>query len=354
MHTYNALVSIIVPTYNRAHVIGETLQSVKNQTYQNWECIIVDDFSTDHTCELINQLSLEDQRFNYLSNQRTKGAPGARNTGLYAARGEFIIFLDSDDLILEKCLENRIRYFKINPLLDIVISLQKRKENGVETFYINQPSDIHPLIRFYSLSPNIDIPWLNNSLLIKKSFILTNKIEWDESVQIHQDIQFNVSLLANNPNIKWSNDTYDSYWVYNDNVDNIGRNIYDNLGRIKKLNEIYGSNLKNPKIDKQLNAQLKKQFHAYVISVSYELAFNPEIRYNDYLSFITYKTSLPWIDEFLLKVFGRLYKVHKRFYLHRFLSKKIKDYLKKKYQPVIKEGYFLKLKELEKIHSKVF
>ncbi|OOG62328.1 glycosyltransferase family 2 protein, partial [Flavobacterium sp. A45] len=106
----NPLVSIIIPTYNRAHIIGETLNSVLAQTYQNWECIIVDDRGSDNTSEILEKYTSKDSRINYLSRPETspKGASACRNYGLSQSKGDYIIFLDSDDVLMEYCLKERI------------------------------------------------------------------------------------------------------------------------------------------------------------------------------------------------------------------------------------------------------
>lgn len=113
------MLSIIIPTYNRAHLISETLESIQAQTYQDWECLVVDDFSTDDTKELIKQFSLKDNRIKYLNNERNKGAQGARNTGILYAKGEYITFFDSDDTMLPERLEKQIRYLCKNVSIDI-------------------------------------------------------------------------------------------------------------------------------------------------------------------------------------------------------------------------------------------
>lgn len=87
--------SIIIPTYNRAKEIGKTLDSVINQTYKDYEIIVVDDFSNDGTEELIKKMNIPN--LIYIKNQRSKGACGARNTGSEIAKGEWLAFLDSDD-----------------------------------------------------------------------------------------------------------------------------------------------------------------------------------------------------------------------------------------------------------------
>jgi glycosyltransferase involved in cell wall biosynthesis len=104
------LVSIIIPTYNRVHLLGQAIDSVLNQTYKEWECIVVDDGSIDHTEELL-EFYLEDHRIKFLKREsQPKGASHCRNIGLREAKGEYCMFLDSDDLLLPHCLESRINF----------------------------------------------------------------------------------------------------------------------------------------------------------------------------------------------------------------------------------------------------
>lgn len=91
-----ALVSIIIPTYNRAHLIGETLDSVLAQTYTNWECIIVDDGSSDNTDEVVGAYVKKDNRFKYYHrpDEHLPGGNGARNFGFKMSQGEYVNWLD--------------------------------------------------------------------------------------------------------------------------------------------------------------------------------------------------------------------------------------------------------------------
>ncbi|WP_039047633.1 glycosyltransferase family 2 protein [Acinetobacter junii] len=96
-------ISVVIPTYNRAHLIKESLQSVLDQTVQPLEIIVVDDFSTDNTEEVVK--SLNSPLIKFVKNQRKKGANGARNTGIMLSCGELIAFHDSDDIWLPQKLE---------------------------------------------------------------------------------------------------------------------------------------------------------------------------------------------------------------------------------------------------------
>lgn len=95
------VVTIIMATYNRAHFIEATLHSIQQQTFGNWECLIIDDGGTDNTHEVIAPLLEQDRRFQFLKRPDTylKGLPGCRNYGLDLAQGDFIIFFDDDDII---------------------------------------------------------------------------------------------------------------------------------------------------------------------------------------------------------------------------------------------------------------
>ena len=106
------LVSIIMPTYNCARFIRESIDSVLAQTYTNWELIIVDDSSTDNTAEMI--ANFNDPRIHYLRNEQNEGAALTRNKALRAAKGRYIAFLDSDDLWHPDKLERQIAFMEQN------------------------------------------------------------------------------------------------------------------------------------------------------------------------------------------------------------------------------------------------
>lgn len=137
----NDLVSIITPTYNCARFLKETIQSVLNQTYQNWEMLIVDDCSTDNSEEVIK--SFNDYRIKYFCNEKNSGAAVSRNRALREAKGRWIAFLDSDDLWMPEKLEHQIRFMEEN---GYHFSCHKRtiyEEDGTPTgIYVSSPKRI--------------------------------------------------------------------------------------------------------------------------------------------------------------------------------------------------------------------
>ena len=114
----NPLVSIIIPTYNRAHLISETLDSVLAQTYTNWECIVVDDGSTDGTDELLASYCKKDNRFQYhhRPKDRFPGGNTARNYGFVLSRGAYVQWFDDDDVMLPEFLSLKIAQFSTNKI----------------------------------------------------------------------------------------------------------------------------------------------------------------------------------------------------------------------------------------------
>jgi GalNAc5-diNAcBac-PP-undecaprenol beta-1,3-glucosyltransferase len=104
-------VSIIMATYNRAHFIQESLHYIQNQTFEDFECLVIDDGSQDITQDLIYKLSLEDERIKYYkrTSKYSKGLPGCRNFGLNLAQGNYVVFFDDDDIPHPKLLELTIK-----------------------------------------------------------------------------------------------------------------------------------------------------------------------------------------------------------------------------------------------------
>lgn len=104
-----ALVSVIIPTHNRAHLVSRAIRSVLDQTYEDLELIVVDDASTDDTDEVVK--AFKDPRLHYVRHQDNRGANAARNTGIRNSKGSYIGFLDSDDEWLPKKLEKQVQVF---------------------------------------------------------------------------------------------------------------------------------------------------------------------------------------------------------------------------------------------------
>lgn len=127
------LVSIITPVYNAAKFLSETIKSVQNQTYINWELLLVDDCSKDNSADIIKEFQKKDKRVKYIKLEKNSGASVSRNTGIKSAKGRFIAFVDSDDIWKPKKLEIQIHYMLNENLGFTFTSYRYMKENGIRT-----------------------------------------------------------------------------------------------------------------------------------------------------------------------------------------------------------------------------
>ncbi len=181
-------ISVVIPTYNRAHLIKESLQSVLEQTLQPLEIIVVDDFSTDNTEEVVK--SLNSPLIKYMKNQRTKGANGARNTGIFLAQGEYIAFHDSDDIWLSRKLELQKRVFDLNENIGLCFCSLRR--NNIKN---NIKNNIFP--KKHISNPKVAINNLSiastQTILIKREVALY--FQFDENIGRFQDWDFVLSVI---------------------------------------------------------------------------------------------------------------------------------------------------------------
>lgn len=125
------LVSIIMPSYNTASYIKQTIQSVLDQTYTNWELIIVDDCSTDNTNEVVD--TIKDCRIHYFKNEKNSGAAISRNKALREAKGQWIAYLDSDDLWMPEKLEKQIKFMEENGYVFSYTNYEEIDVDGYKT-----------------------------------------------------------------------------------------------------------------------------------------------------------------------------------------------------------------------------
>lgn len=170
----NPLVSIIIPTFNRAELIKDTLGSIEALTYFNWECIVVDDGSTDNTREVVKEFIDRDKRFSFLINNRKKGAQGARNTGLLKANGEFISFFDSDDLMHPERFTRQIKYLEENPKSDIC------------TCYSHLLNDNNEIIGAFS--------WITRGDILNQILVGTTYVDFNSAI-IRRVVMDKIGLL---------------------------------------------------------------------------------------------------------------------------------------------------------------
>lgn len=137
------LVSIITPLYNSEKYIGETIESVLNQSYSNWEMIIIDDQSSDNGVEIVEKYKKLDERIKLFLNDKNIGVSDSRNRGIESSKGKYIAFLDSDDLWKKNKLEIQIKFMEENRISISYTAYEKLREVGKNKSKIEVPNKIN-------------------------------------------------------------------------------------------------------------------------------------------------------------------------------------------------------------------
>lgn len=145
------LVSVIMPAYNSKEFINETIDSIINQTYENWELIIVDDYSTDNTIEIIQNYMANDSRIFLFEQEKNMGTAVARNTAVSKAKGEYLAFIDSDDLWKKEKLAKQLEFMRANNYTFTSTSYEEVDERGKPTgniIYSHKVLDYNGLLKY--------------------------------------------------------------------------------------------------------------------------------------------------------------------------------------------------------------
>ena len=206
-------VTVVTPTRNRLALLVETLASVSQQTLADWEHIVVDDGSDDGTVEAIASAAQGDPRIRYMQRQGEKsGANACRNQGLAAARGEFVVFLDSDDLLEPDCLRRRVEIMSSNADLDFaVFQLSPFLIKPGDLEYTTK-RDIHgdDLLGFLVL----ELPWQTTAPIWRRTAVAALG-GFDENLLSWQDIDLHIrALVASYRYLKFPDIDYHMRWQF--------------------------------------------------------------------------------------------------------------------------------------------
>lgn len=179
-------ISVIIPTYNRANLIKQSIISVLKQTLSPVEIIVVDDFSTDNTAEIIK--SIEDSRVKYIKNYRKKGANGARNSGILQAKAPYIAFQDSDDIWMPTKLEKQSKVMIENPQYDMCFC-SIMTDSKIEKTIIPEKKVEMKKIQQELLNRN----FISTQTIFVKTRV-AQEILFDEDLKRLQDWDFNIRI----------------------------------------------------------------------------------------------------------------------------------------------------------------
>ncbi|MDI1323152.1 MAG: glycosyltransferase family 2 protein [Algoriphagus sp.] len=208
------LVSILIPNYNKASFLREALNSVLNQSYQNWECIIVDDHSTDNSWEILEEFASLDSRFQIFSRPDIlpKGGNGCRNYAFEMSNGEFIQYLDSDDKLDPFKIENQLN--RIQTFDDVkTISISEWEFFGgvnsirlLNKYHLEEhpsnPKELFPIL------------WINQKFIPSFCYLIPSlliKSEWKQYLVKNQDGDFFFNILLNCDKLDFANNAIGYY-----------------------------------------------------------------------------------------------------------------------------------------------
>jgi glycosyltransferase involved in cell wall biosynthesis len=225
------LVSIIIPVFNRERLIDQAINTVVNQTFQDWELILIDDRSTDLTTSLIAERSKNEPRIKLFSNQHSKGPSGARNQGLEKAVGKYIAYQDSDDEWYPHHLETMVYYLEKYPeQLDVMSANPLRKyleTNEVFNYDTIELADkqyrkIEDAFVFDADSL-FDIQLRGRAIttqcIVGKAEVLKT-VKWNETLGAAEDNLHNLELAALKISLGHIQDYHTIYWAHDDNLSN--------------------------------------------------------------------------------------------------------------------------------------
>lgn len=228
--------SVVVPVFNSEGYIERCLNSIINQTYKNIEIIIVDDGSSDKSYKICEEFSKKDQRIRLIQ-QENKGVSSARNLGIEKSNGDFVTFVDSDDYLEDNAIEVCNNNIKDNDLLICEIAYIVNEKKKYIPCKLNGEYTTRTLIESLNKKKNIKLAERVNSVcgkVYKVDTIRLNKIKFDESISIGEDLLFNICYFGKIEKIKWIECVIYNY--YKNNINSCTK-VYK-VNKFKELNEV--------------------------------------------------------------------------------------------------------------------
>lgn len=169
---HNPRVTVLMPVYNGEAFLKEAIDSILNQTYQDFEFLIINDGSKDKSVEIIK--SYDDSRINLINNETNLGVALVRNRGLELAKGEYVVFMDCDDISVPERIEKQVKFMDNNPTIGVCGSEHENFGENIKSYIIKNPLD-HDSIKsalFFFCAIN------NGTAIIRKSFLDKNDLKY--------------------------------------------------------------------------------------------------------------------------------------------------------------------------------
>ena len=205
------MVSIIIPCYNQAAYLPKAIVSLQSQTYENWECIVVDDGSTDNSAEVVNNAALKDTRFRLIQKQNG-GSASARNMGLKASNGEYIQFLDADDYMDCHKLEMQISLMQDQTIDMSYTAFKHCYSNGSYSKQLFVQLNERTIITRWGLGGSIP----PHAFLYRTKFIKDHDIVFDEHCRYREDWNWLISCYQVRPTVATLPEYCGAYYAHNE------------------------------------------------------------------------------------------------------------------------------------------
>lgn len=303
----NNIVSIIIPSFNNSGLLKEMIECILMQTYPYWELLIIDDGSTDNSVEVVEKYRNQDSRIKLLIRDRLpKGGQTCRNIGFEHSHGTYVCFFDSDDLISESCLMQRVKCMDENPDIDFAVFPAHSFKNGTDHRLITatmvswgKKNVKDPLNCFLKN----DYPYTVWTNIYRRSSIID--IKWDDKVLVRQDLDFNIStLLGGKKAIIISNAEYDYFYRGAFGENNVSKNFATN-GRAESTIYLFDKIITRfSSLPSSLQKKYMNSFKQYFVHHFGLLLLESDTKYIDEFSLFC-KKHYDW------RFFRRLQLVHK-------------------------------------------
>jgi len=252
-------VSVIIPAYNQAKYLRDAIDSVLNQTFQDLEIIIVDDGSIDETRDVV--FSYNHTRITYI-HQKNKGLSSARNTGIKASIGNYLAFLDADDLFLPNKIENQIIALDNNPSLILVLS---------GWGFVDENGSIISKIRPWGKNPNLDleswligIPFVIHGALFRRDCFETIGM-FDATLTGSEDWDLFIRIASSKYLMAWTKQILCSYRIHSSNMTRDPDRLSQ---KIRVLDNFFNSTFSN-QVDDEIKVKAYSNAYLQITNIAY-------------------------------------------------------------------------------------
>jgi glycosyltransferase involved in cell wall biosynthesis len=274
----NDLVSIIIPVYNRASLLAETLDSIVDQSYKNFECILVDDGSTDNSIEIANIYTSKDKRFKVFSRPSNikKGANACRNIGFLKSSGTFIHWFDSDDIMQPQMLEHKINSLLSNNA-DVVVCRKAQFDLDKENFTIDSAASIANKTNcpaFELISSDFKIQ--TSQVIFSRRLVENENNLFNNKLSRNQETEFLIRILLLNPTISFIDTPDVLIREGHTSISSSFNNLTDGEKYVKNFIG-YFEMYKSFKFSKKLNTEIHAYFSQFFYSCLRKMNVKPSI-----------------------------------------------------------------------------